>query len=90
MYPSKVVSDQYTGLELELDDFSTVTGMVVGENESILTLITVHGERMEIPRETITKQTITEKSIMPEGLLNTMSLRDLVNLVYFLENGAEE
>ncbi len=90
MYPSKVVSDQYTGLELELDDFSTVTGMVVGENESTLTLITVHGERMEIPRETITKQTITEKSIMPEGLLNTMSLRDLVNLVYFLENGAEE
>ena len=90
MYPSKVVSDQYTGLELELDDFSTVTGMVVGENESTLTLITVHGERMEIPRETITKQTIAEKSIMPEGLLNTMSLRDLVNLVYFLENGADE
>ena len=87
MYPSKVVSDQYTGVELELEDFSTVTGMVVGENDESITVITVHGERMEIDRNTITKQTLAEQSIMPEGLLNTMSLKDLVNLIYFLENG---
>jgi len=89
MYPSKVVSDQYTGVELELDDFTSVTGMLVGESDETLTIITVLGERMEIPRDTIEKQMPAEGSTMPEGLLNTMSLRDLVNLVYYLENGAE-
>ncbi len=89
MYPSKVVSDQYVGVELELDDFSNVTGMVVGENDESLTIITVQGDRMEIPRSSITKQTLATQSIMPEGLLNTMNLRDLVNLVYFLEHGAD-
>ena len=89
MYPSKVVSDQYTGVVIELEDLSTVTGMVVGENDESITIITVQGERMEIKRSDIVKQEAAQQSIMPEGLLNTMTLQDLVNLIYFLENGAE-
>jgi putative heme-binding domain-containing protein len=89
MYPSKVISDQYTGLELELEDFTNVTGMVVGENDESITLITVDGKRVEIPRTDIVRQTPTAQSIMPEGLLNTMTLNDLVNLVQFLEDGAD-
>ncbi|MCF6284938.1 MAG: c-type cytochrome, partial [Candidatus Hydrogenedentes bacterium] len=89
MYPSKVVSDQYTGVELELEDFSIITGMVVGENDESITIITLQGERMEINRSDIVEQTSAEQSTMPEGLLNTMTLQNLVTLIYFLENGAE-
>jgi putative heme-binding domain-containing protein len=89
MFPSKVVSDQYTGVELELEDFSMVTGMVVGENEESITIITVHGERMEIAQSDIVTRASASQSIMPEGLLNTMTLGDLVSLVYFLENGSD-
>jgi putative heme-binding domain-containing protein len=90
MYPSKIVSDQYSGVEVELDDFSTVTGMVAGEDTKSLTVITITGERVSIPKRTIIKRVVSTQSMMPEGLLNTMTLQELVSLIYFLEHGAEE
>ena len=90
MYPSKVVSDQYTGAEVELNDFSNVTGMVAGEDTKTLTVITITGERVAIPKRTIIKRVVSKQSMMPEGLLNTMTLQELVSLIYFLEHGAEE
>jgi putative heme-binding domain-containing protein len=89
MYPSKVVSDQYTGVEVELNDFSTVTGMVANEDTKTLTVITITGERVVIPKKSIAKRTESTQSMMPEGLLNTMTLQELVSLIYFLEHGAE-
>ncbi|GMV99571.1 MAG: hypothetical protein AMXMBFR84_07100 [Candidatus Hydrogenedentota bacterium] len=89
MYPSKVVSDQYTGVELDLDDFSTVTGMVLTENDDTLTVITVDGVRQDIPKKSIAERRAATQSVMPEGLLNTMSMDDLVSLVNFLEKGAD-
>lgn len=89
MYPSKVVSDQYTGVEVELNDFSTVTGMVANEDTKTLTVITITGERVVIPKKSIAKRTESKQSMMPEGLLNTMTLEELVSLMYFLEHGAE-
>lgn len=89
MYPSKVVSDQYVGLEVELDDFSTVVGMVVSEDETTLTLIDVNGTRVDIPKNEIVSRKEATTSTMPEGLLNTMSMSDLVALVNFLERGAD-
>lgn len=89
MYPSKVVSDQYTGVEVELNDFSTVTGMVASEDTKTLTVITITGERVVIPKKSIAKRTESKQSMMPEGLLNTMTLEELVSLMYFLEHGAE-
>jgi len=87
MYPSKVVSDQYITVELELDDFTDIVGMVVGENDETLTIITMEGNRVEINKETIVERRRAERSAMPEGLLNTMSLGDLVALINFLERG---
>ena len=89
MYPSRVVSDQYTAVRVERDDFSEVEGMVVGENDRSLTLITVLGEREIIPKRSIVKREIIEKSIMPEGLHLTMNLGELVNLMQYLEAGSE-
>ncbi len=86
-YPSKVVSDQYTAYHVELADFSDVTGMLAGENDSTLTLITTTGEKVDIPKSEITSREEATTSVMPEGLLNTMSLGDLVNLIQFLESG---
>jgi len=89
MYPSKVVSDQYIGLEVELDDFTLYTGMAVAENEHVLTLITVDGQRVEIKKEEIVKREAAKGSIMPEGLLNAMSMGELVSLINFLEKGGD-
>lgn len=90
MYPSKVVSDQYITYEVDLDDLSTVIGMMVGETEETLTLIDINGTRVDIPKSTITERRESDRSVMPEGLLHTMSLGDLVQLVNFLEAGGED
>lgn len=89
MFPSKVVSDQYVAIEVELDDFSTILGMLAGETDDTLTLIDVNGNRKDIVKSTITSRKNADKSVMPEGLLNTMGLNDLVALVQFLEGGSK-
>ncbi len=89
MFPSKVISDQYTGVEIDLNDLSTVSGMVVGEGRESLTLITVLGERIDLKKSDIVERREAKSSIMPEGLLNTMSLGELVDLMKFLERGSD-
>jgi putative membrane-bound dehydrogenase-like protein len=90
LHPSKVVSDQYTTYTIELADFSDVTGMLAGENDSTLTLITTTGEKVDIAKSEITARQEVKTSVMPEGLLNTMSLGELVALMQFLESGNDE
>ena len=87
--PSKVISDQYIGLEIELNDLSTVTGMMVTEDDKTLTVIDVTGKRVDIPKSDIESRKPATKSIMPEGLLNTMSLGELAALINYLERGAQ-
>jgi len=89
MYPSKVVSDQYIGVTLELSDLSDVTGMIVSENDQVINLITSNGEKMEVKKADITKREDAKGSIMPEGLLSTMSMQELVALINFLERGGD-
>ena len=89
MYPSKVISDQYTALTVQLKNNDTVSGLVVAEGDDLLTLISPTGERMEIPKSEIAERRPSEISIMPEGLLHTMSLGDLVDLMLFLERGSD-
>ncbi len=88
MYPSRVISDQYTGVVVDLKDNETVTGMVAGESDSSLILITANGERIELDKQEIVENRLSEVSIMPEDLLDTMGLSDLVDLFAFLERGS--
>ena len=88
MYPSRVISDQYTGVVVDLKDNQTVTGMVAGESDSSLILITANGERIELEKANIVEQRLSQVSIMPEDLLDTMGLDDLVDLFAFLERGS--
>ncbi|NUM54064.1 MAG: DUF1080 domain-containing protein [Candidatus Hydrogenedentes bacterium] len=87
--PSKVISDQYIGLDVELNDLTTVTGMMVTEDENTLTLIDVTGKRVDIAKNDIESRKPATRSIMPEGLLNTMSLGELAALINYLERGAQ-
>ncbi len=88
MYPSRVISDQYTGVVVDLKNNETVTGMVAGESDSSLILITANGERIELDKEDIVENRVSQVSIMPEDLLDTMGLSDLVDLFAFLERGS--
>lgn len=88
MYPSKVVSDQYTGVEITTTDGAKYLGILAGQNETTLTMVTIYGDRLDVARDKIAEQKPSTASIMPEGLLNTLSLDELVQLVQYLEHGA--
>ena len=88
MYPSRVISDQYSAVDVELRDGRFITGMIAGENENTLTLITTLGVREELRKSRIVSRDESAVSIMPEGLLETMGLGELVELTHFLERGA--
>lgn len=89
MYPSRVISDQYTGLRVELRNRDVLNGLLAGESADTLTLITPTGERLDLAKVDIVDRRPSDVSIMPEGLLDTMTLGDLVDLVLFLERGAD-
>ncbi|MBI1785030.1 HEAT repeat domain-containing protein, partial [Candidatus Sumerlaeota bacterium] len=88
MYPSKVISDQYQAVNVDLKNNDVVNGFLAGESDTTLSLITSTGDKMEIPKDQITGRRPSTVSIMPEGLLDTMSLADLVDLITFLEKGS--
>jgi putative membrane-bound dehydrogenase-like protein len=87
MYPSKVVSDQYTGMEVSTKDGATFIGILAGENDTTLTMITAYGDRVEIAKDNIAEKKNATASIMPEGLHKTLSQDELVQLIQYLESG---
>jgi putative heme-binding domain-containing protein len=90
MFPSRVISDQYQAVDVELDDGSLHSGMVVEDAAGRLTLINANGDRLDLDKARIRSREPSALSIMPEGLLDTMNLSDLASLIRFLDEGAEE
>ncbi len=89
MYPSLVVSDQYTALQVETRDGESLLGMLAAEDSTTLTLIDATGRRLEIAKSSILSRRRSTESLMPEGLLESMSLRELTSLFLFLEQEPE-
>ena len=85
MFPSRVVSDQYVSWSVRLKNHDEITGMFVSESDDELTLITATGERVDVARDQIAQRRESSLSIMPEGLVDSMTLDDLVSLMLFLE-----
>ena len=90
MFPSRVISDQYQAVDVELDGGSLHSGMVVEDAAERLTLIDAGGNRLDLDKSRVRTQEPSSLSIMPEGLLDAMTLSDLASLMRFLDEGAEE
>ena len=69
-----------------LDDGRMVTGLVVEEAPDRLVLKTAEGQRVAIRPAEIEDRKQSEVSLMPEGLAQTMSDEDFVDLLAFLEH----
>ncbi len=72
-----------------LDDPKTkdgrrLTGIKVEDNDEKVSLKTMEGEFIEIPAERRREEDQGKKSLMPEKLIETMTTKDLVDLVEYL------
>jgi len=71
-------------MSIRLKDGQEVTGVRVGESESVLTLGDAQGQSHALKKDQIEELQILELSIMPEGLESGLTDAEFADLVAFL------
>jgi len=75
--PSKVLKKGYETVVVLTSDERTIAGLLAAETVETLTLVdpAANGKRLVIRKSDIDKRTVSKQSLMPEGLMNTLSDR---------------
>ena len=90
--PSRVISDQYRSTIFTLTDGKTISGHIadMGQNElSVMTDMLLPGDYTKIDRGAIEAMQPSLVSMMPAGLLNTRTLKEILDLMAYLRSGAD-
>ncbi|MGY8768204.1 MAG: c-type cytochrome [Pirellulales bacterium] len=85
--PNKVISDQYTAHKFLTEDGKVVVGRIAnlnGDNYMIITDMLNPGNMTSINRNAIEVMEPSKTSMMPEGLLNTLSEEEIKDLMAYL------
>ncbi|MFO0949102.1 MAG: HEAT repeat domain-containing protein [Planctomycetota bacterium] len=86
VYPSKVVSDQYKSVTLVMTDGSVHTGLLAKQAGSDkMVLWQSNATKLELAATDVEEQAASPLSVMPEGLLDELSLAEIADLFAFLE-----
>lgn len=81
--PSAKIKEGYHTAIVSTDDGKIITGVRVRQNDSELLLRLADGKEMTVPRSRI-EEIKDGKSLMPEGLADTLTDTELADLVRFL------
>ena len=65
---------------------ASITGFISGLEGGVVTLTDVAGNRTQVPESDIIRREHSSISIMPEGLLDTMSEQQIADLFAYLQN----
>src|SRR5262249_45372693 len=82
--PNRVVGQPYYTRFVVLKDGRVETGLLAAEDAQSITLKTENDALKVIERKNIEELAVQEKSLMPEGLNNTMSAQDFRDLLRYL------
>ncbi|PHS10686.1 MAG: heme-binding protein [Blastopirellula sp.] len=85
--PNKVISDQYGAVKILTEDGKVVVGRIAnlsGDNYSIITNMLDPGNMTSVNRNKIELMEASKVSMMPEGLLNTLSEDEIKDLMAYL------
>jgi putative heme-binding domain-containing protein len=81
--PDAVIGTDFQATTLETKDDETLTGLLTSETASAVTLRSTTGETV-VPKANIKQRVTAEKSLMPEGLLESLGEREQIELLKFL------
>ena len=84
LHPSLVISDQYASKTVATKDGLTFTGIVDPSREDALVVLQASGQKQVIPRDQIEEIAPSNKSAMPEGLFDELSLEEIADLLAYL------
>jgi putative heme-binding domain-containing protein len=82
--PSAAIGYNYRPYVLALKDGRVLNGLPLEESTAAITLRTAEGKTERVNRADIEENTISPVSIMPEGLAQTMTDAELVDLLAYL------
>jgi putative heme-binding domain-containing protein len=82
--PSGEIQDDYRMVEVTTRDGRTYSGNVVSENERQLTLRVVGQDAVVLNKSSIQSREVAAVSMMPQGLFETLSDQEVVDLVGYL------
>jgi putative heme-binding domain-containing protein len=88
--PSRTISDQYQASMFVLDNGKTVIGRVAnlsGENIMVMTNMLEPGKMTAVRRSTIEEVLASKTSMMPDGLLNTLTKDEILDLIAYIRSG---
>jgi len=82
--PSAAINPDHVAYNIELKDGELLTGVSIGENENEFSLADAGGKAITISKKQITSMKPSTISLMPEGLLQNFSERQVKDLLTFL------
>lgn len=87
--PSLVVSNRFRGYDFELQSSDEFSGMIVKEEGEVLTVQSGPAATLiqTVKKADIKTQKPQKSSLMPSGLLNTLSAAEILDLLAFLKAG---
>ena len=68
-----------------MKDGSVQTGFMIKEEAQALFLKTATGQTLTLKKDEISKQTKLPTSLMPEGLLQSLTAQEVADVIAFLE-----
>ncbi|QEG21576.1 c-type cytochrome [Mariniblastus fucicola] len=83
--PSYDVAEGYRTVTVATEDGRLVMGVVAEEDATKLVLKTVEDPRLVIAKEDIEARKISEKSMMPDGQLEQMEQKEVIDLIKYLQ-----
>jgi putative membrane-bound dehydrogenase-like protein len=81
--PDAVIGTDFQLTMIETKDDESLSGLLVNQTASAVTLRTTAGE-VVVPKAKIKSQITSEKSLMPEGLIESLGDRERIELLKFL------
>ncbi len=83
LFPNAVIPNEYRATTVETKDDRVITGIVKEQNATSLSIQTAN-ELVTIPRAEVKSTSLSEMSLMPEGLITQLKDSELRDLLYYL------
>jgi putative heme-binding domain-containing protein len=87
--PSKVISDQYRSTTIITTSGQQITGLAAVQGDAV-TVVLSDASKVTLKREDIESQVASLISVMPEQLLDPLTLQEIIDLFAFLEAEPKE
>ena len=84
--PSAEIREGFENYLVITDEGLAVSGLLVDRDNKVLTLRSAEGQTVTIERESIEESRVLGRSLMPEGLLQTLSDKEIVDLLAYLRS----